>query len=267
MWALLSRYLRHTELDKNENRTIRHGVRIVLVVRPLSAAVCSPFGVFVGDKNCPISFLPPLPLTEYLFKRAIGIVLISQIRPFFHPVFCSLQGGDIYNLRKDSCFPTEMKLGISIKNAHAYYSCMYRPSRLQAAGLRLRRILRSTTPLLACEVVAVRLSLGNLAATCEENIGTSPAQRGAAGHRGVPQTAISRDGASEILQPPSSPRETSKNDTTDVQFLRGSSAEKQTIDGAAVALPSGEKALRHFLHAIHACPTASAAWLNASEVQ
>lgn len=26
------------------------------------------------------------------------------------------------------------------------------------------------------------------------------------------------------------------------------------------------RALRHYLHAIHACPTASAAWLNASEV-
>lgn len=28
----------------------------------------------------------------------------------------------------------------------------------------------------------------------------------------------------------------------------------------------GARALRQYLHAIHACPTASAAWLNASEV-
>jgi len=30
---------------------------------------------------------------------------------------------------------------------------------------------------------------------------------------------------------------------------------------------SGRAAVRQFLHAIHACPTASAAWLNASEVR
>lgn len=46
----------------------------------------------------------------------------------------------------------------------------------------------------------------------------------------------------------------------------------KTTVGAVLAAGKGRggvstgKALRQFLHAIHACPTASAAWLNASEV-
>lgn len=36
--------------------------------------------------------------------------------------------------------------------------------------------------------------------------------------------------------------------------------------GGSLAIAGEKQALRHFLHAIHACPTASAAWLNASEV-
>lgn len=39
----------------------------------------------------------------------------------------------------------------------------------------------------------------------------------------------------------------------------------QLTSGALVTTEE-KRALRHFLHAIHACPTASAAWLNASEV-
>lgn len=59
MWAFLSRYLRHTELDKNENRTICHGVRIGSVVCPLSLICSRLFAVrsFVDEKKCPISIV------------------------------------------------------------------------------------------------------------------------------------------------------------------------------------------------------------------
>lgn len=160
----------------------------------------------------------------------------------------------------------EVLRGIEHRPHQKLLICMYRSSHLQAAGLQLRHMLRSTTPLLACEVVAARLGLGNLAASFEENTSNFPAQRGTTETRGASQTAISRKGAGEILQP-SPPEATSRTaDKEGPQVLRGNPGGRRAIDGSVAALTGGQRALRHFLHAVHACPTASAAWLNASEV-
>ncbi|CAN0516496.1 unnamed protein product, partial [Ectocarpus sp. 12 AP-2014] len=111
----------------------------------------------------------------------------------------------------------------------------------EAARNRLRKLLRSTR-LLACEVASVRVGLGNLAATsgevCQVGLGYSPVQ---AGESNVDESpALTTTGPNHL--------------------------EQATICASfAAEHGGGARALRNFQHAIHACPTASAAWLNASE--
>ena len=159
---------------------------------------------------------------------------------------------------------------------------MYRPAH-QASGQSLRKLLRSGR-LLACEVAAARVGLGNLATTCGENRADSIAE-------GMTRPAVSDHGARAPINRPRQSQERLggevlpalyKETLTEIPALLGPETRKvvgasrtrnvwqedlraqQT--GEALAIARGKRALRHFLHAIHACPTASAAWLNASEV-
>ncbi|CAB1115628.1 unnamed protein product [Ectocarpus sp. CCAP 1310/34] len=87
------------------------------------------------------------------------------------------------------------------------------------------RKLLRSTRLLACEVASIRVGLGNLAATSGE----------------VCQVGL---GYSPV---------------------QAGESNAATCASFAAEHGSGARALRNFQHAIHACPTASAAWLNASE--
>ncbi|CAM9256815.1 unnamed protein product, partial [Hapterophycus canaliculatus] len=114
----------------------------------------------------------------------------------------------------------------------------------EAARNRLRKLLR-TTRLLPCEVASVRIGLGNLeatkGATGKSDTESTPAAAGTDG-----------DGKEGPLVPP--------------RHLK----RQEAMVGAFLTDPEGScinngRAVRHFMHAIHTCPTASAAWLNASE--
>lgn len=108
-------------------------------------------------------------------------------------------------------------------------------SKQDAAGY-LKQLLKCPR-LLACEVVAVRVGLGNLQALYDE------APDESSGAPGRPSSRVCG----------STPLDAS---------VAGGETQHRGSDYPRV----GRCALRQHLHAIHACPTASAAWLNAAEV-
>ncbi|CAM9131600.1 unnamed protein product, partial [Scytosiphon promiscuus] len=114
----------------------------------------------------------------------------------------------------------------------------------ETAGNRMRKLLRSTR-LLACEMASIRIGLGNLEAT-----------RGGASNSGNDRTpsAAGTDVSSKEKARPVHTR-------TSPPYVNQATTAAPLI----VHLAPGSLAVRQFLHAIHACPTASAAWLNASE--
>lgn len=117
----------------------------------------------------------------------------------------------------------------------------------QVAATHLQQLLRST-PLLACEVSAVRVGLGNLTfKDCQ----------------GLPLTPSSNQQSVTLQGKPKATKATDAVDQSPRCCPIG-------VKAGVGVVRSGQKttaALRHFLHAIHACPTTSAAWLNAAEVR